>query len=200
MVSTTPRAQSQGGAPSPHRNSASLSPTPAPSQPPPHRSNQWTSEDGWDFHDAGPSFTPTNPKQHSGDASSADESADPGRFASADELRAIILEKAVGGNRATLPDDFNRANGTLAASHSRRNAPAAASSPSTRKRKNLLGTLRSPTPITGRVPRSADDTFLWKVGLHWSRESIEGVEKVSLTACTPKHDTSRGPENSVLWQ
>ena len=196
MVSITPRAQSQGETPSPHRNSASLSPKPAPSQSPPHHSNLWTSGDGWDYLDAGPSFTPTNPKQHSGDASSADDSANAGRFV--DELRANILEKAVGGNRAKLPDDFNRANGTLVASNSRPNAPAAASSPFRRKRKNLLGTSHS--SITGRGPRSADDTFLWKVGLHWSRESIDGVEKVSLTACSPKLGASRGSENSVLWQ
>lgn len=191
----TPRAQSQG-APSPHRNSASLSPTPVPSQPPPHHSNPGTSEDGWDYLDAGPSFTPTNPKQHSGDASSADESADPGRFE--DELKATILEKAVGGNRAKLPDDFDRANDTFAASNGRLNAPAAATSPSRRKRKNFLGTSHS--SITGRVPRSADDTSLWKVGLHWSRESVEGRERVSLTACTPKHGASRLSRNSVLWQ
>ena len=191
----TSRAQSQRGAPSPHRNSASLSPTPAPGQLP-HHSNPWTSEDGWDFQDAGPSITPTNPKQHSGDASSADESADPGRFAN--ELTATILEKAVGGNRAKLPDDFNRANGNLAASNRRPNAPAAANPPSRRKRKSPLGPPHS--SITGRVPRSADNTFMWKVGLHWSRESIEGVEKVSLTASTPNHDASRESENSVLWQ
>ena len=192
----TTRAQSQGGAPSPHRNSASLSPTPAPSQPRPHHSNLRTSGDGWDYHDAGPSITPTNPKQYSGDASSADESADAGRFA--DELRANILEKAVGGNRAKLPDDFDRANGTLVAPNNRPNAPAAASPPFKRKRRNFLGT--SDSSISGRVPRSVDDTSLWKVGLHWSRERIKDVEKVSLTACTPTHGASRGSENSVLWQ
>lgn len=197
MVSTTPVAQSQSGAaPSPHRNPASLSPTPVPSQPPLHHSNLRTSGDGWDYDDAGPPFTPTNPKQYSGDASSADESADIGRVA--DEPRANILEKAVRGNRAKLPDDSDRANGTLVASKSRPDAPAAASPPSRRKRDRFLGTSHSST--IGREPRSAVDTLLWKVGLHWSRESIDRVEKVSLTACTPNHDASRGSENSVLWQ
>ena len=193
------RAQSQGRVPSPHRDSASLSPTPAPGQPPPHHPNPWTSGDGWDFQDAGPSFTPTNPKQHSGDASSADESADPGRVAN--ELTAIFLEKAVRGNRAKLPDprdDLNRPNGTLAASNRQPDAPAAANPPSRRKRKSPVGPSHS--SITGREPRSADNTFLWKVGLNWSREKIEGGEKVSLTASTPNHDASRESEDSVLWQ
>ena len=195
----TARAQSQGGAPSPHRNSISLSPTPAPSQPPLRHSNHWTSGDAWDYNDAGPSITPTNPKQYSGDASSADESADVGRHQRfADELRANILEKAVGGNRAKLPDDSDRANSTLVASNTRSNPQAAASSPSKRGRRRLLRTSHS--SITSRVPRSADKTFLLKVGLHWSRESIERVEKVLLTACTPTPQALRGSENSVLWQ
>lgn len=188
-------AQSQG-ATSSRRNSASLNPTPALSRPPPHRSNSVTPEDDYTYNDVGPSVSPTNPKQRSGDPSSEDISQDPERFT--DELRTNIYEKAISGNRAKLPDDFDRADGNLTAPSGQPTVPAAANTPFRRRRRDFFGMSRP--PVTGRVPRSAEKTILRKVELHWSRKEVEGVEKVSLNACVPDNDALKGSENSVLWQ
>ena len=195
------------------RNSASsLNPAPAPSQPPLRKSSVVPEDDYKDdytYHDAGPSISPTNPKQHSGGSSSSIEASDDGL--DPDESNTNIFEKGVSGNRAKVPDlppGFDRPNGNPAAPRRRPIAPAPAPAPAPnptppdppfrRRKRRFLS--RPNSPITERAPRSAEKTILRKVELHWSRKEIDGAEKVLLNARIPNNNASTGSENSVLWQ
>lgn len=188
------------------RNSSSLNPTPSPV---PSQYFVGPLEDDYDYHDTGPSHSPTNPKHTSGDLGSVDASDDPEQFA--DDLRTHIYEKAISSNRAKLPDDLESANVTIVA-QGQPTAPATASispkdksAPLKRKKRTILSALKSPitgsvSPVHGNVPRSADKTILRKVALHWSREEDGGVGKISLSAQVSNNNASTGSENSVLWQ
>ena len=189
------------------RNSLSLNPIPSPA---PSQYSVGPPEDDYEYHDTGPSHSPTNPKQNSVDLGSVDASDDPEQFA--DELRTHIYEKAISSNRAKLPDDLDNANVTVVAPQGQPTAPATAntspkdkSATPKRKKRTILSALTSPItgivlPVRGNVPRSAEKTILRKVALHWSREEDGGVEKISLSARVPSHNASTGSENSVLWQ
>ena len=192
------------------RNSASsLNPTPAPSQPP-LRKVSFTPEDDYKddytYHDAGPSISLTNPKQHSGASSSIDASDD---RLDPDELNTNIFEKEFSGTRAKVPDwpsGFDRPNGNPALPQRRPTAPAQAPTatpippdpPSKRRKRHVLSTPNA--SIAAQVPRSAERTILRKVELHWSRKEIDGVEEVSLNARASNNNASTDSENSVLWQ
>ena len=189
------------------RNSLSLNPTPSPA---PSQYSVGPPEDDYDYHDTGPSHSPTNPKHSSGDLDSVDASDDPEQFA--DELRTHIFEKAISSNRAKLPDGFDNAHVTVVAPQGQPTAPAPAnisprdkSAPPKRKKRTILSALKSPitgivSPVSGNVPRSAEKTILRKVALYWSREEDGGVEKISLSVRVPNNNASTGSENSVLWQ
>ena len=189
-------ASSRGAAYSPRRNSASLIPTSTPSRPPPRQLDLDILEDDYNYHDADPSISATNPKQPSGEFSSPDVYNDPEHLL--DEPRTNIYEKSVSGNRAKLPDDFERANGNRAPPDGQPDAVPTATARSKHKRRDVLGISRISTSST--PPRSTEKSILWKVDLHWSREEIEGVGRVSLNACIPRSDASTSSENSVLWQ
>lgn len=198
------------------RNSASsLNPTPAPSQLPLRRTSVTPEDDYQDdytYHDAGPSISPTNPKQHSGGSSSIDASDD---GLDPEEPNTNIFEKGFSGTRAKVPDlpsGFDRPNGNPAVPRRRPIAPAPAPAPAPnptpnpnppessfrRRKRHSRSTPNS--PFTERAPRSAEKTILRKVELHWSRKEIGGVEKISLNARIPNNNAPTGSENSVLWQ
>ena len=194
-------APSQGAASSSRRKSVSLNPTPVPPPFPRRQSNSAIPDDeDYDYSDAGPSISPTNPKlvkQRLGDTGTVIASDDPERFA--DELRTILFEKAISCGRAKLADGAPAvSNGIAAAPNGQPAASPAKNALSKRKKRHIFNVTRPPT--TGKAPRSAEETVLRKVELHWSREQIEGVEKYSLNTCNLHNDVSTGLENSVLWQ
>lgn len=184
--------QSQGAASSTRRNSSSLNPNPTHSQLRRY-SNSETPEDDYNYHDAGPSISPTNPKQHSANPHSVDASEEPERFAY--ELRTTIFEKASSGNRAKVPDDFDRAHVTLAPLNGQATPSPQANASSKRSRRRIFNTPR--LPMARRVLRSAEKTILRQIGLHWSREGDEGV---TLNARILSNDALAPLENSILWQ
>ena len=186
-------------------SASSLNPTPAPSQPPLRKTSVTPEDDYKDdytYHDAGPSISPTNPKQHSGGSSiidASDDRLDP------DESNTNIFEKEFSGNRAKVPDwpsGLDRTNGNPAVPQRRPTPPAPnlnpPDPPSRRRKRHCWSTPKS--PVTARAQRSAEKTILRKVELHWSRKEIDGVEKVSLNARIPNNNDSTGSGNSVLWQ
>ena len=176
---------------------ASLTPTVPLTSTALRRTNSETPEDEYDYKDAGPSVSATNPKQRSEDLSSVltgDVSDDPDGFVGVGEPKTNIFEKSISGNRAKLPDDFNRGGGNQPTVNGRPTAPPTAPAPRRRRRRDFFRTF-----IPGREPRPAENTTLRKIDLHWSREEVEGAEKVSLNVCT-NNDTASGPTTSVLWQ
>lgn len=186
--------QSQGAAPSSRRNSSSLNPNPTHSQSR-LNPNLETPEDDYNYHDAGPSISPTNPKQLSTNPHSVDASEEPERFA--DELRTTIFEKAVRGNRAKVPDDPDRAHVTLAPPNGQPTPPPPNTS-SKRSRRRFFNAPR--LPMTHKVLRSAEETFLWQIGLYWSREGAKGDENITLNARILDNNASAPSKNSIMWQ
>ena len=176
----------------------SLNPTPVPPS-----NSVIPDDDDYNYGDADPSTSPTDPKlvkQRLGDIGSVIASDDPERFG--DELRTILYEKAISGGRAKLPDGAPAVpSGVVAAPTGQPAAPTARKALSKRKKRkkrHIFNVARPPT--TGKEPRSAEETVLRKVELCWSQEQIEGVEKFTLNACNLYNDDSAGLENSVLWQ
>ena len=190
-ISPTNRASS------PRRNSASLAPTTVSSPPPPKVVNSAGPDDDYDYHDAGASVSPTNPKQRSGASSFVDATDGPDRSA-LDVVSTNIYEKEFRSSRAKLPDDSPLAHGTPSIPLAQLNASATASTPSRNKKRRIFRTSR--LPVDEILPRSGEKTTVRKVNLHWSRQEGSRSEKILLNAYFAHNSPSTGSENSILWQ
>ena len=175
---------------------ASLTPTAPLTSTALRRTNSENPDDEYDYKDTGPSTSLTNPKQRPDDLSSVLTGAvsdDPDGFVGVDEGRPIIYEKETNGNRAKLPDDFNRSNAAVAA-NGPSIAPATATTPHKGRRRKFFNVC-----VYGQEPRSAEQTSLRRIDLNWSPERVGDTNKIVVNTCVVNEASSR-QITSVFWQ
>ena len=179
------------------RNSASLAPITVSSPLPSKIAKSAGLEDDYDYHDAGPSVSPTNPKQRSGASSFVDATDGPDR-SELDVVLTNIYEKEFRSNRAKLPDDSPLVHDTPLIPSAQLNGSAGANNPSRKEKRRIWRISR--LPVNEISPRSGEKTTVRKVNLHWSRQEGSKSEKILLNAHIAHNGPSTDSENSILWQ
>ena len=167
------------------------------------RSSSPTPDESCNYHDAGPSNTPTKERersksnlsqQRSETSTAPDASDDPKIFA--EDVKSNIYEKETGGTRAKIPDEETQNNGVHAVVNNP-TGPASASSGSAWKRQKSRWRRNHPA-IATQTPRAIEKTKPRHLMLHWKKELVENAERFVLSLNAPAADVKA--ENSVIWQ
>lgn len=165
------------------------------------RSNSLSPDDGYNYHDQGPSPEdvdtrervrardgPVNPIANTAAVDTQEEDADHVLD------RLSIFERHAGGRRAKIPDEENQMNGVV-------HADDQPKSPAESTPHDLTSPWKGRTKSSGSIStESSGKTKRRHVMLHWEKEAVEGAQRLVLSAKVPTEKYKSESQNHVVWQ
>ena len=169
----------------------------------PSRSHSLSPDDGFDYHDQGPSpeDEPTKERANIKDGPRNSTINTPGVDAQGEDEEHVfdswepsIYERHAGSRRAKIPDEENQINGVVHADHDAV-SPTKPNPPERTSR--WRGPRKSSEPIS---TKSSQKAKLRHVLLHWEKEEVEGAQRLILNARAPTVNGKGELQNHVVWQ
>lgn len=167
------------------------------------RSSSLTLDDSQDYHDAGPSNTPTKNKEERSKSNPSPQRSEISTTLDASEddiysegIKSNIYEKETGGTRAKIPDEEHQTNGVQIVGSGPSLPPGSTTGLARKRRRDRLR-LSSQVLVTPPI-RDPDKTTLTHVMLQWEKEEVDDAQRFVLNTKPPA--SLLKVENSIIWQ